>query len=514
MNHFMSRKVILMILDGWGISKNPRVSAIDKANTPFMDFCFKNYPNAQLITSGEAVGLPNGQMGNSEVGHMNLGAGRIIYQNLLRINIDIKDGTFFKHPNLQLAIKKAKEKNKSLHLIGLLSDGGVHSHIDHLKAILEACYFKGLEKVYIHAFTDGRDVDPKSGLSYLLEIDKFTKEKTGLLATITGRYYAMDRDHRWERTKRAYDAMAYSVGERFNDFRKAVKQSYKAGITDEFIEPIVLLDNKNNPIAAIEEQDVVMCFNFRTDRARQITYALTQKSMKEYSLKTLNIDYFTMTNYDKTFKNIHIIYDNEDIVDTLGEVISKEGKKQIRIAETEKYPHVTFFFSGGRELTFEGENRILCPSPKVATYDLKPEMSAFDVRDKLLLELEKGKADFICLNFANPDMVGHTGNMQAAIKACETVDQCTKEIVESAKKNDYEILITSDHGNADFMQNEDGSPNTSHTTQPVPYIFISKEKNISLRNGKLSDIAPSILSRMSIKKPMNMTGHSLINQTQ
>ena len=506
----MNRKVILMILDGWGISKNPKVSAIDRANTPFMDFCLANYPNAQLLASGEAVGLPDGQMGNSEVGHMNLGAGRVVYQNLLRINIGIKDGTFFKRPNLQLALKKAKEGDKNLHLMGLLSDGGVHSHINHLKAILEACHSEGLEKVYVHAFTDGRDVDPKSGLSHLEEIEKFMEEKTGSLATIIGRYYAMDRDHRWERTKRAYDTLVHSTGNQVNDFREAVKQLYKKGITDEFLEPIVLLDEKNDPVAAIEDQDIVLCFNFRTDRARQISSVLTQKSIEEYSLKTLNIECFTMTNYDKTFQNIHVIYDNEDLIDTLGEVLSKAGKKQIRVAETEKYPHVTFFFSCGREIIFEGEDRILCPSPKVATYDLKPEMSAFDVRDRLLIELEKGEVDFVCLNFANPDMVGHTGDMQAAIKACETVDLCTKEVVEVAQKNNYEVIIISDHGNADCMENENGSPNTAHTTQPVPYIFISKEKNITLANGRLCDIAPTILNRMNIKQPTTMTGQSLI----
>ena len=508
----MSSKVILMILDGWGIPKNPKVSAIDRANTPFMDFCMANYPNAQILASGEAVGLPDGQMGNSEVGHMNIGAGRIIYQNLLRINMGINDGTFFKRPNLQLSLKRAKEKQVNLHLMGLLSDGGVHSHINHLKAILEACHFEGLEKVYVHAFTDGRDTDPNSGLSHLEEIEEFMKEKTGSLATIIGRYYAMDRDHRWERTKRAYDVLVHSTGNQVSDFREVVKQSYKAGVTDEFLEPIVLLDKNNNPMAAIKNQDIVICFNFRTDRARQISSVLTQESIEEYSLKNLNIDYFTMTSYDKTFKNLSVIYDDKDLTDTLGEVLSRAEKKQIRIAETEKYPHVTFFFSGGREAVFEGERRILCPSPKVATYDLKPQMSAYKVRDRLLVELEKGEVDFVCLNFANPDMVAHTGDMQATIKACETVDKCAKEVVEVAQKNNYEVLIISDHGNADCMENQDGSPNTAHTTQAVPCVFISKEKKISLSSGKLCDIGPTILSRMNIKQPTIMTGQSLITQ--
>ncbi|MGB0177412.1 MAG: 2,3-bisphosphoglycerate-independent phosphoglycerate mutase, partial [Owenweeksia sp.] len=492
----MSHKTALIILDGWGIAKDPSVSAIDKARTPFVDSLYHDYPNAQLEASGMAVGLPEGQMGNSEVGHMNLGAGRIVYQDLVKINLAVEDGSLAREKVLEDAFEYARTTGKKVHFIGLLSDGGVHSHINHLKGLTTAAADYGLANVYLHIFTDGRDTDPRGGLGYVKDIEDHLQKTTGTIASLIGRYYAMDRDKRWERVKLAYDLMVRGEGEKSESAEKVVQSSYDEGVTDEFIKPRLIDEN-----GCIEEGDVVVCFNFRTDRGRQITMALTQQDFHEQNMHRMNLYYVTMTRYDDTFKDIKVIYEKDNLEETLGEVLANAGKTQIRIAETEKYPHVTFFFSGGREEAFEGEKRLLCPSPKVATYDLQPEMSAYDIRDTILPELEKGEVDFICLNFANPDMVGHTGVMEAAIKACETVDTCTREIVEAGLKKDYTFLIIADHGNSDCMVNADGSPNTAHTTQPVPFFFVSNDYRGNLKNGILGDIAPTILDRMGIEKP-------------
>ena len=503
----MNKQVLLMILDGWGMTQDPNVSAIAQANTPFVDSLSSSYPHAQLRTDGMHVGLPEGQMGNSEVGHMNLGAGRIVYQDLAKINKAVTEGTLAKEPVLQEAIQYAKQNNKAIHLLGLVSDGGVHSHIEHLKGLLNVCAHEDLEQVYVHAFTDGRDVDPKSGKGFLLDVQAHMKQSTGKLASVIGRYYAMDRDKRWERVKKAYDLVVNGVGSSSQDIASSMEASYAADVTDEFIEPICMTEN-DNPVATIKEDDVVLFFNFRTDRGRQLTQALTQEDFPQQGMKTLDLHYVTLTNYDDSFKGIKVIYDKENLTDTLGEVLEKVGKTQIRIAETEKYPHVTFFFSGGREEPFEGEKRILCPSPKVATYDLKPEMSAFEIRDKIIPEIKAKSGDFICLNFANPDMVGHTGVFEAAVKACETVDLCTKDIVRSALEADYDVLIIADHGNSETMVNPDGSPHTAHTTNPVPFYWVSNSP-AGLNDGILADVAPTILSLMGVAIPQAMTGKVL-----
>jgi len=497
-----------MILDGWGITQNPEVSAIAKAKTPFIDSLYGKYPHGQLRTDGFNVGLPEGQMGNSEVGHINLGAGRIIYQELAKINLAVQNCTLSEEKVLRNAFAYAKSNNKNIHFIGLVSDGGVHSHINHLKGLLNSAKQARVENVFVHAFTDGRDVDPHSGKGFIEELQKHLEITGGKLASIVGRYYAMDRDKRWERTKTAYDLLVYGVGNHSTNALQSIQESYDRGISDEFIKPIVLTENKA-PVATIQPEDVVIFFNFRTDRGRQLTEVLTQKHFHEFNMATLPLHFVTMTNYDDTFKNIHVIYNKENITETLGEIISKAGKKQIRIAETEKYPHVTFFFSGGREEPFEGESRILCPSPMVATYDLKPEMSAYEIRDKIIPEIEQQSADFICLNFANPDMVGHTGVFEAAVIACETVDSCTKSIVEKALENNYTTIIIADHGNSETMLNPDGTPNTAHTTNPVPIIIV--DPNIkSVENGILANIAPTILKLMGIEKSNIMTENSLI----
>ncbi|TRZ41420.1 2,3-bisphosphoglycerate-independent phosphoglycerate mutase [Robertkochia solimangrovi] len=505
----MNKKVILMILDGWGISPDPKVSAIDNANTPFIDSLYTKYPNATLRTDGLNVGLPEGQMGNSEVGHMNIGAGRIVYQDFTKINLAVKNNTLEKEPVLQEAINYAKIHDKKLHFIGLVSGGGVHSHIDHLKGLLEVTHTAGLDKVYVHAFTDGRDVDPKSGKGYITDLLN-TCEKTGAeLASIIGRYYAMDRDKRWERVKLAYDLMVNGEGTATQDPVAAIQKSYDEGVTDEFIKPVVVTDDAGKPIANIESGDVVICFNFRTDRGRQITQALTQQDFHEQNMHKLDLYYVTMTNYDDTFQNVKVIYDKDNLNDTLGETLSKAGKKQIRIAETEKYPHVTFFFNGGQEEPFEGEDRILCASPKVATYDLQPEMSAFEIRDKIVPRLKESSTDFVCLNFANADMVGHTGVFEAAVKACEAVDACAKDVVEAAQEGGFTAIIIADHGNSDCMINPDGSPNTAHTTNPVPIIIVDEEiKTVS--PGILGDLAPTILKLMGVPQPEAMTQKSLV----
>lgn len=498
-----------MILDGWGTAPDPKVSAIDHANTAFIDSLYKKYPFAQLRTDGLNVGLPEGQMGNSEVGHMNLGAGRVVYQDLAKINLAVQNKTFSSEPVLQAAFDYAKTNNKPIHLLGLVSDGGVHSHINHLYGLLDAAKEFGLQDVFVHAFTDGRDVDPKSGADHINALVKYMEDSAGTLASVIGRYYAMDRDQRWERVKKAYDLLIKGIGMPSKNAVLSIADSYANGITDEFIEPIVMVDGKEQPLATINDGDVVLFFNFRTDRGRQLTDVLSQNDLPEFSMNKKDLYYVTMTNYDENFQNIHVVYNKDNITQTLGEVLEQAGKKQIRIAETEKYPHVTFFFSGGREEPFEGESRILCPSPKVATYDLKPEMSAFDLKDALIPELRKQEADFVCLNFANGDMVGHTGSMNAAIKACEAVDVCAQQVIEIAIENNYSVMVLADHGNCETMYNEDGSPNTAHTTNPVPLILIDKEYK-QIHNGVLGDVAPTILKLLELEKPDVMTGKTLI----
>jgi 2,3-bisphosphoglycerate-independent phosphoglycerate mutase len=504
-----NKKVALLILDGWGFGYNDASNAIKAANTPFFDACIAQYPNSKLEASGEAVGLPDGQMGNSEVGHMNLGAGRVVYQELGRIHKAVKDGEFKTNAVLKTAFEYAKNNNKNVHLIGLVSDGGVHAHTLHIKGLCDAAKSYGLEHVFIHAFLDGRDTDPNSGEGYLNDLNDYLKNSKGTIASAVGRYYAMDRDNRWERVKLAYDLLVKGTGEKVNDLVDGLKKSYAEGITDEFVKPMVKVDVQGNPIAVIKEDDVVICFNFRTDRGREITTALTQKEFPEQEMKPLNLHYVTMTTYDETFKNVSVMFTKDDLVNTLGEILANHHKNQIRIAETEKYPHVTFFFSGGREKEFENEKRIMIPSPKVATYDLQPEMSAEGIKDAIIPELEKGWADFICLNFANPDMVGHTGVFSAVVKAVETVDTCAQKVVEAGQKNGYSFIIIADHGNADFMINPDGTPNTAHTTNLVPCILIDND-NKQIKDGKLGDIAPTILKLLNIEPPKEMTGEVLI----
>lgn len=498
-----------MILDGWGISPDPKVSAIDNADTPFVDSLYDKYPHTTLQTDGLNVGLPEGQMGNSEVGHMNLGAGRIVYQDLVKINLAVKNNSLKDEAVLSDALKYASENNVAVHFLGLLSNGGVHSHINHLKGLLDASEHFNIKKAYIHAFTDGRDVDPKSGKAFLEDIEEYCEGKNAELATVIGRYYAMDRDKRWERVKLAYDLLVHGEGEKSTDIPATVQKSYDADVTDEFLKPIVKVGEDGAPLTTIKDGDMVIFFNFRTDRGRELTQVLSQKNFHEHNMHKLNLRYVTMTNYDDTFEGIDVIYGKDNIQQTLGEVLANLGKKQIRIAETEKYPHVTFFFNGGREVPFEGEKRILCPSPKVATYDLQPEMSAFEVRDSILPELKKGEADFVCLNFANPDMVGHTGVMSAAIKACETVDGCAKAVITTGLENGYSTLVIADHGNCDTMFNPDGSPNTAHTTNPVPLIVVDPDVK-EVRSGVLGDIAPTILALLGIDQPEMMTRKSLI----
>ena len=498
-----------MILDGWGKTQDPKVSAIAHAQTPFIDSLYTQYPNTYVLTDGLNVGLPAGQMGNSEVGHMNLGAGRIVYQDLVKINMAVENKTIAHEPALQAAFAYAKENHKNVHFLGLLSDGGVHSHEKHLYGLLDAAVDYGLQNLFVHAFTDGRDVDPKSGVKHIAKLEEHIAYSPVQLASVIGRYYAMDRDKRWERVAKAYHLLVEGKGIHSTDAVKSIEASYANQITDEFIDPIVMVDKDNHPVGKIAADDVVIFFNFRTDRGRELTHVLSQDNFPEYEMKALPLYFVTLTNYDDTFRRVHVVYDKENLHHTLGEIIAQHGKKQIRIAETEKYPHVTFFFSGGRELPFEGEQRILCPSPKVATYDLKPEMSAYDLKDALIPELQKGEVDFVCLNFANGDMVGHTGVMEAAIKACEAVDQCAKEVIEAALANNYTTIVLADHGNCETMLNEDGSPNTAHTTNPVPIILIDKDIK-TINHGVLGDIAPTILKLMGLPQPEEMTRHSLV----
>ncbi|WP_053971425.1 2,3-bisphosphoglycerate-independent phosphoglycerate mutase [Mangrovimonas sp. ST2L15] len=505
----MNKKVILMILDGWGKSPDPKVSAIDNANTPFIDSLYTKYPNASLRTDGLNVGLPEGQMGNSEVGHMNLGAGRIVYQDLVKINMAVEKDTLKDEKVIKDAFEYAKSNNKPVHFLGLVSDGGVHSHIKHLFGLIDAAKDYGVPSSYVHAFTDGRDVDPKSGYGFIESLENHVKDTNTKLATVTGRYYAMDRDKRWERVKLAYDALVNGEGSKSQDALASIQESYDQDVTDEFIKPIVMVDENQEPVTKIQEGDVVLFFNFRTDRGRQLTEALSQSDFHEQNMHKLSLYYVTMTTYDDTFQNIHVVYTKDNLKDTLGEVLEKHHKKQLRIAETEKYPHVTFFFSGGKEEPFEGEERILRNSPKVATYDLKPEMSAYELRDALVPVLQKGDIDFVCLNFANGDMVGHTGVMEAAIKACEAVDDCVKDVVTTALENDYSTLLIADHGNCETMINPDGTPNTAHTTNPVPIILIDKDLK-EIKNGILGDMAPTILHMMGVEQPEAMTQKSLV----
>ena len=509
----MNRKVLLMILDGWGIASNKSVSAIDAANTPFIDGLYEKYPHSKLHASGLFVGLPDGQMGNSEVGHMNIGAGRVVYQDLVKINKSIQEGEIRSNPVLIDAINEAKKPGRALHLMGLLSDGGVHSHIDHLIGLCNIAVENNIDQIFIHAFTDGRDTDPRGGLGYIQQLEQAIKGTQVKIASVVGRYYAMDRDKRWERVKIAYNALCLSnppKEEAVLNLQQAILEQYNKGVTDEFLPALIPVDIKGNRVGNIKENDVVICFNFRTDRGREITEVLTQKEYPEFGMKTLPLHYVTLTQYDQSFRNVHSIFTKDDLRNTLGEVVSKAGRKQIRIAETEKYPHVTFFFSGGREVPFEGEERIMCPSPKVATYDLKPEMSAMDIRDAIIPKLEREETDFICLNFANPDMVGHTGVFEAAVKACEVVDSCAQSVTEAALEHQYSVIIIADHGNSDMMINPDGTPNTAHTTNPVPCILLDHEFNGKLNDGKLGDLAATILTLMGIEIPTEMTGTCLI----
>ena len=498
-------------MDGWGLGQKRSADAIQNANVPFVSSLYSKYPHTTLVTCGEAVGLPDGQMGNSEVGHLNLGAGRIVYQELQRINVAIRDGSFAKNEVLLQSIRLAKAGNKPLHLLGLVSDGGVHSHIKHLMALVDVCKQEGLSQVYIHAFTDGRDTDPRGGLAYITALQQHLTGSVGKIASVSGRYYAMDRDKRWERVKLAYDAMVNAVGDYADNAVDAIAKSYASNITDEFIKPTIITGSNNQPLATIKDGDVAICFNFRTDRCREITEVLTQQDFPEHGMHRLQLDYTTMTQYDHSFKNVHVVFENDDLKNTLGDIIAQNGLQQIRIAETEKYPHVTFFFSGGREKPFEGEKRIMAPSPKVATYDLKPEMSAYELTASIIPEIESGQPSFICLNYANADMVGHTGIFSAAIKAAETVDACVEKVVTAALANGYTVFLTADHGNADYMVNEDGSPNTAHTLNLVPFFVIDKEWKGTLQPGKLGDLAPTILTMMQLPVPKEMTGNILIN---
>ena len=510
----MSKKVALVILDGWGIPKVGEEwrSAIDAAKVPFFDHLMESYPHSTLEASGRAVGLPNGQMGNSEVGHMNLGAGRVVYQQLEKINVEIEEGKLAHEPVLANALKYAKDNGKKVHFIGLVSDGGVHSHIDHLKALTKIAAEAGCKDVYVHAFLDGRDCDPKSGKDFMSSLQLHLAKYGGNIASIVGRYYAMDRDKRWDRVKLAYDAMVHGEGKRVSNggMLSVIQEAYDAGVTDEFMKPIVV-EQHGKPIATIEDGDVVMCFNFRTDRGREITMALTQEAFHEQNMHPLDLRYLTMTNYDATYKNVEVIYEKDNLVNTIGEVLEAAGKQQIRIAETEKYPHVTFFFSGGREKEFNGESRIMAQSPKdVATYDLKPEMAAAEIRDGIIPELKKGNVDFICLNFANPDMVGHTGDFQAVIKAVGTVDACLKAVVEVGLENGYSFIVIADHGNADYMLNDDKSVNTAHSLNLVPFIVVDPSYHGKPKAGKLGDVAPTILKMMGVVIPAEMTGDNLL----
>jgi 2,3-bisphosphoglycerate-independent phosphoglycerate mutase len=504
------KKAMLIIMDGWGINRNPKSSAIEAANTPFVDSLYLKYPNTGLLTHGEYVGLPEDQMGNSEVGHMNLGAGRVVFQDLMLINHKVKTGEIYQNKVVLDAFNYAKANHKKVHFIGLVSDGGIHSHTNHLKALIKCAKENGIEQSFVHAFTDGRDTDPKSGLAFMEDLEQYCSNTPTQIASVCGRYFAMDRDKRWERIQLAYNLLVNGVGENFSNITEAISSSYKKDVTDEFIKPIVIVDENGQPLTKIENDDVVICFNFRTDRCREITTVLTQQNMPEFQMQTLPLYYVTMTIYDEKFIHVKPIFGKDNIPDSLGEVIAKNGLTQLRIAETEKYPHVTFFFSGGREDVFAGEERIMIPSPKVATYDLQPEMSAYEIKEAVINYIEEKEPDFICLNFANTDMVGHTGVFSAAVKAAETVDTCVQQVVTKALEKNYTIFLTADHGNADYIVNEDGSPNTAHTKNIVPLFLISNDFKGTMQPGKLADIAPTILSVMNIEISAEMNGNVLI----
>ncbi|MCG6189029.1 2,3-bisphosphoglycerate-independent phosphoglycerate mutase [Maribellus maritimus] len=504
------QKTLLMILDGWGIGDGSKSDIVATAPTPFMDSAKEKYPNAQLLTSGENVGLPDGQMGNSEVGHLNIGAGRVLYQDMVKITKAIRDKSLWEHPQIIKAYTYAKENNKKVHLLGLIGPGGVHALSSHMVALAQIATDMGLEDIFIHGLTDGRDTDPRSGYGFIESDLEALKPTNAKFASLIGRYYGMDRDKNYDRLKLAYDLYIEGKGEKSSNILASIQASYDNGVTDEFMKPIVMVDENEEPIAKIEEGDVVICFNFRTDRLRQTTIAFTQENLPDYGMKTMNLQWYTMTNYKADFKGINVIFDKENVVNTMGEIVSKAGLKQIRIAETEKYAHVTFFFSGGREDEFEGESRILIQSPKVPTYDLQPEMSAPKIKDAIVPKLKNGEADFVCLNFANGDMVGHTGVYDAIYKAVTAVDQCAKEVVEAAIEGGFNVMIIADHGNADNAVNADGSENTAHSLNPVPCVFISDKKDIQIENGILADVAPTLLSVMGLEIPKEMTGKVLV----
>lgn len=510
-----AKRLALLILDGWGHGPQPERSAIAQADTPFMNSLYQQYPNAELITHSEAVGLPDGQMGNSEVGHLNIGAGRIVYQELTRISKAIRDHEFQQNPVLLEAMTYAKTNNKPVHFIGLVSDGGVHSHIEHLLALCDMAQEQGVAQSYVHAFTDGRDCDPKSGFGFVETLLKHIENQPIKLASVIGRYYAMDRDKRWERVKLAYDLLVKGEGDSTSDVLKTIENRYAQDETDEFLKPIVCTNVDGTPVAIIQEGDVVLCFNFRTDRPREITTVLTQTDFPDFGMKKLNLYYVTMTNYDDTYQNVHVLFDKDNLNNTLGEILAKAGKTQVRIAETEKYPHVTFFFSGGREEPFEHERRLMVPSPKVATYDLQPEMSAVEITDTIIKDIEDNQPDFICLNYANTDMVGHTGVFTAAMKAAETVDNCLSRLVPIALEHEYDLVIIADHGNSDYMINDDGTPNTAHTKNPVPIIYVSNNVGgATVKDGKLADIAPTILTLLGMDIPTEMDGAVLVQKSK
>ncbi len=503
----MGKKALLMILDGWGIGNHTKSDAIFSTPTPYWDYLVKTYPNSQLQASGENVGLPDGQMGNSEVGHLNIGAGRVLYQDLVKINKSIADKSILENKEIKSAFSYAKESGKAIHFMGLTSNGGVHSSLEHLYALCDIAKEYGLEKVFIHCFMDGRDTDPKSGKGFIEEVEAHCKKSAGTIASIIGRFYAMDRDKRWNRVKEAYDLLVEGKGKQADDMVKAMQESYDEDVTDEFIKPIV-----NSTVdGTIKEGDAVIFFNYRNDRAKELTIVLTQQDMPEEGMKTIpGLQYYCMTPYDSSFKGVHILFDKENVQNTLGEYLANNGKKQLHIAETEKYAHVTFFFNGGRETPYENEDRILVPSPKVATYDLKPEMSAYEVKDKLVEAIGTEKYDFIVVNYANGDMVGHTGVYEAIEKAVVAIDNCVKDTVEAAKAHDYEVIIIADHGNADHAINEDGTPNTAHSLNPVPCVYVTKNTGCKIQNGILADVAPTILTIMGMQQPAEMTGKSLI----
>ncbi len=506
------KKALLVILDGWGCGDKCKRDVISQTPTPYWDYLVKNYPVSQLQASGENVGLPDGQMGNSEVGHLNIGAGRVVYQDLVKINKACRDNSILENPMIKQAYGYAKEKNKNLHIMGLVSDGGVHSSMEHLFKLTEISKEYGIDKTYIHCFMDGRDTDPKSGAGYIGQLEEHLKKTTGQIASVAGRYYAMDRDKRWERVKLAYDLLVKGEGTPTDSPVEAIKHSYKEGVTDEFIKPIICVKDEK-PVAVIEEGDVVIFFNFRNDRAKELTVVLTQQDMPEFEMQTIpNLQFYTMTPYDPTFKGMHVLFDKDNVNNTLAEILSHHHKTQLHIAETEKYAHVTFFFNGGREKPFAGEDRLLVPSPKVATYDLKPEMSAFEVKDQLVNAINRQYYDFIVVNYANGDMVGHTGIYEAIEKAVMAVDACLRDTIEAAKTNDYEAIIIADHGNADYALNDDDSPNTAHSLNPVPFVYVTEEKNAKVKDGKLADVAPSILHIMGLKQPEEMTGENLITK--